>query len=415
MVLAMTVSGWAQETQGGINITVLDQQGGVVQDAVLELIDLATSQTRVGVTQNSGTFGFVNLSPGLYRLAISMPGFRDMVYDEVTVSATKVTDISATLELGAPAEVVTVQAVAPLVESTQQAIGTVIDMKQIQGLPLSGRNVAQLSRIVAGYTGTWNGLPSIAQGNNVDGVIGSPSRMKFSGNSNPSVQVRLENIEEMTVQTDQMDMNQGFGMAAMQSNFITKRGTNAWHGNAYWDHRNDALNANSWRNNTRGVERGGVHAERVRRQCRRPAIRDKLFFFFSLSTARQPGEASASASLLTAAAQQGNFSYVGTDGNTHTVNVFDVAQGYDPSLPGSTNSVIGSELQKINQSVGGSSVTPTSNPIIDSVSWLRSDPRTYWYPTMRGGLHPHRPFRFELGRKLDQTRPTILQLSLFPR
>ena len=416
----LVATAWGQETQGRINLTVLDPQGAIVPGADLELVDLATAQKRVGVTSNSGTFSFVNLSTGKYRLTIALPGFKDTVYDEVTVSATKVTDIAATLQVGAPNETVTVEMATPLVESTQVAIGTVIDTKQIEGLPLQGRNISSLSRIVPGYTGgsdgkgTWNGLPSIAQGNNVDGVIGSSSRMKFGGNSTPAVQVRLENIEEMTVQTDQIDENQGFGMAAMQANFVTKRGTNDWHGTAFWDHRNDNLNANSWANNTQGVPEGEFKLNEFGGSVGGPAIRDKLFFFFSLSTARQPGSSTQSATLLTQAAQQGDFSYVGTDGNTHTVNLFDVAQNYDSSLPGTANSVIAAELQRINQSVGAGSVTSSASPIINNVSWLQSDPQTRWYPTLRVDYTPTENWRFFLATNWTHEDRPYANPAFFP-
>src|SRR5579864_4029291 len=91
-----------------------------------------------------------------------------------------------------------------------------------------------------GYTGnlyngggTWNGLPSIAQGNNIDGVTSSTSRMKFQGNATPGLEARVEDIEEMTVQTDQLDLNQGYGQSNMQINFVTRRGTSAFHGRIY--------------------------------------------------------------------------------------------------------------------------------------------------------------------------------------
>jgi hypothetical protein len=63
--------------------------------------------------------------------------------------------------------------------------------------------------------------------NRLDGVVGGAGRMKFSGAAEPAVQPRVENIQEMTVQTDQLDLNQGFGNSAMQINFITRRGGNA--------------------------------------------------------------------------------------------------------------------------------------------------------------------------------------------
>ena len=84
---------------------------------------------------------------------------------------------------------------------------------------MQGRNVTQLTTLMAGYSGTWNGLPTASQGNNVDGVVSSTSRMKFGGNATPIVGVRLENIQEMTVQTDAMDLSQG--NSAMQINMVT--------------------------------------------------------------------------------------------------------------------------------------------------------------------------------------------------
>ena len=71
--------------------------------------------------------------------------------------------------------------------------------------------------------------------------------MKFGGNAEPAVQPRIESIEEMAVQTEQLDMNQGFGQASMQVNFVTRRGSNAFHGRVrFEDFRNAALNAQSW-------------------------------------------------------------------------------------------------------------------------------------------------------------------------
>jgi hypothetical protein len=402
MLLGITASGWGQETRGRINVTVLDPQKAVVPDAALELVDLATNETRKATTQAVGTYTFVNLPVGKYRMTVTKPGFRVAVYDEVTVSATKSTDIETTLQIGSPTETVTVQAVAPVVETSQVTIGSVIDMRHIDTLPIVGRDISQLARIVPGYTGTWNGLPSIAQGSNVDGVIGSSSRMKFGGNSAPSVQVRLENIEEMTVQTDQLDMNQGFGMAAMQSNFITRRGTNSFHGNLFWDLRNDNLNANSWSNNARGVKRAEFKLNEFGGNIGGPVLKDKLFFFFSLSTARQPGASTRSSTFLISSAQQGNFTYVGTDGQTRTVNVFAAARAYDSTLPGTVNSVIAGQLQRINQAVPQGRVSTTTDPIINSVDWTSINPTTRWFPTFRVDYTPGAKWRVNLA--VNQTK-----------
>ncbi|MBP1597450.1 MAG: carboxypeptidase regulatory-like protein [Acidobacteria bacterium] len=414
MIIALTGPVWGQETRGRINVTVLDPQQAVVQDATLELVDLATNETRTAATQTAGNYGFINLQPGKYRLTVSKQGFRNTVYDVVTVEATKVTDIQTVLQIGSPTESVTVEAVAPVVEATSVAISSVIDMKHIEGLPIVGRDISQLSRIVPGYTGTWNGLPAIAQGNNVDGVISSTSRMKFGGNSAPSVNVRLENIEEMTVQTDQLDMNQGFGMAAMQSNYITRRGTNAFHGNVFWDIRNDNLNANSWSNNTRGVKRAEFKLNEFGGSVGGPILKDTLFFFFSLSTARQPGASTRNSTFLTPSAQGGNFTYTGTDGQSHTVNVYTVAKNFNATLPGTMNSVIATEMARINQAVTQGSITTTTDPIINNVSWTSPNPQTSWFPTFRVDYTPSATWRINLAVNQTKTKAPTSGSPYFP-
>jgi hypothetical protein len=228
-------------SEGTVTITVLDPSGSVVQGADLELRDIATNSIRRASTQDQGVHTFPNLSLGKYTLTVKKAGFQSQEFTDVIVEAAKTTDITANLKVGAINETVQVTGgTAPLVETTTNAIGTTVDMKQIEDLPISGRNLTQFTQLVPGYTGTladgggtWNGLPSIAQGSNIDGVVGDAGRMKFGGAAAPAVEPRIENIVEMTVQTDQLDLNQGFGNSSMQINFVTRRGSNAFHGRFY--------------------------------------------------------------------------------------------------------------------------------------------------------------------------------------
>jgi hypothetical protein len=409
MLSFLVVPSWAQHTQGRINVIVLDPQGAVVLGAKLELQDLATNDVRTAETQSGGTYSFVNLPAGKYKLKVSKEGFRTAVY-EVVVETARTADVEAKLELGAVTQVVEVGAVAPVMDVTQNAIGTVIDLRHIENLPITGRNIRQLATLTPGYTGTWNGLPTIAQSSNIDGVQQGPTRMKYSGMPQ-SVEARLENIEEMTVQTDQLDMNQGFGQGAMQINFTTRRGTNDFHGMAFWDYRNDNLNANSWSNNMRGIKRPEFKLNDFGGNIGGPILKDKLFFFVSLSTARQPGATTRSSSLLVSAAQSGRYTYVGTDGQTRTIDLFAVAQAYNTangtSLPTSLNSVISSQFTRINTAVQQGTLSTTTNPNINTVSWLSPDPRTWWYPAFRVDYTPFQNLRMNLAfNRTWQDRPT---------
>jgi len=212
----------------------------------------------------------------------------------------------------------------------------------------------------------------------------------------------------MTVQTDQLDMNQGFGMAAMQSNFVTRRGTNEFHGNVFEDHRNDDLNANSWRNNAVGIKRAEFKLNEFGGSIGGPVIKNKLFTFFSLSAARQPGATTQSSTFLTPGAQQGNFTYIGTDGQRRTVNLFSAAQNFNATLPGAANGAIAGQFQQINTAVQSGIVAATTDPIISSVNWLALNPTNTLFPTLRVDYTPAARWRTHVSiNRTKQDRPNV--------
>jgi uncharacterized protein with FMN-binding domain len=194
-------------SQGTVNVVVLDETGAIVQGAKLSIQYLATNEIRNGQTQQEGSYSFVGLPIGLYKLTASKTGFRGEILESVTVQGGRITDVKVTLKVGEAIEKVVVSGNSvPLVELTSSAIATTIDIKQIEDLPLQGRDISALAQLSPGYSGTggfgtWNGLPVIAQANTIDGVVSSTSRMKFGGNVQPGLEARLEDIQEMTVQT----------------------------------------------------------------------------------------------------------------------------------------------------------------------------------------------------------------------
>ncbi len=152
LALCIVPSAPAQQgSEGTVTVTVRDPSGSVVQGAQLELRDLATNEAQKGETQEKGTHTFVNLSLGKYKLSVSKTGFRTEVFNDVVVQAAQTTDISAALRVGAISETVEVTGgAAPLVETTTNAIGTTVDLKQIEDLPIEGRDLTQLSFLVPG-------------------------------------------------------------------------------------------------------------------------------------------------------------------------------------------------------------------------------------------------------------------------
>lgn len=372
---------WAQAgSQGSVVVSVTDPSGGVVPGTTLTLVAQRTNDTRTATTSGSGGYTFVNLPIGTYTLTIAKTGYDKAVYDSVLVQASQTTSVAASLKVGATSQTVSVSAeTTPLLDTSSNAIGLVVDVKQIEDLPLQGRDLTQFSQLVAGYNGTYNGLPSTDQGSNIDGVIGNSSRSKFTGNIEPAVTPRLEDIEQMTVQTDQLDLNSGFGQASTQVNFVSRRGGNQFHGRAYEDFRNSGLNANSWANDAAGLRKNKLILNDFGVSVGGPVVRDKLFFFGTFSMSKQPGSNTTTNDVFTAAAQAGNFTYSGG-----TVNLLTVAQQSGLGIPSAVNSVIAAQFQAINSAASAGNFTSTSNANFNQLNWITPNPTTFYYPAARG-------------------------------
>lgn len=403
---------WAQSgSQGTIVVTVIDKSGGALPGTSLELVDLSTNDVRTATTRDTGSYTFVNLSIGHYKLTISHAGYQNTVMDNVEVHAALTTTVPVTLNVGASSETLVVNAAnSGLLDASSNVIGTVVDLKQIEDLPLTGRDLTSLARLTPGYVGTsgqgsWNGQPLISQGSNIDGTIGQSSRMKIFGNAEPAVQPRIEDIEEMTVQTDQLDLDQGFGQAVMQINFVTRRGSNNLHGRLFENFHNSGLNANTWRNNARKLRRPKSIFNDFGGSVGGAAIKDKLFYFGSFAMQYVPGGFSASNDgVLTSDAQSGTFTYTGTDGKPHPVNVLSIAHSYSSSLPGSVNSVIAAQLKNINSALSAGTTTQSnSDPNMESVSWYNSNPTKMFLPTARVDYNVSQNLRMNLAWSMTET------------
>ena len=403
--LCLVPTARAQGTLGSVSVTVVDPSGGVLPGATLKLTDVATNDSRDGVTQAGGSHTFVNLNFGPHKLTVSLDGFTTQTYD-VLVQSARTTDVKAALKVGAMSEVVEVTGGAPLVESSTNAINTTIDMKQIEDLPLAGRNIAQLSRLTAGYNGTWNGLPTFAQSNSIDGIIGNTARWRYqTSDSAASIAVtpRIENIAEMVVSTDQMDMNQGFGSSTMSVSYVTRRGTNRFSGRLYEGFRAQYFDATNWgstvkpkyHRNDFGASLGG------------PIMRDKLFFFASMAALDVPGGTSRTQNFLADAAKQGIVTY----GNGVQANLFSIFAAHNAangtSFPTSVNPMTAARIVAVDgyrQNAGGlaqASAQPTDRNL-RTWEWQRENSNRTYYPTLR--VDSNLSEKWRLNAAINQTK-----------
>jgi hypothetical protein len=412
------VSSRAQITEGSISVSVADPTGAVLSVANVVLQDLATNETKTGTTGSAGSYTFASLPTGNYRLTITKEGFQTQVFQSVTVSATRVTDIKAVLKVGAVSQEVVVSAEeVPVLETDSNAITGTIDMRQVEDLPIIGRDISALSQLVPGYAGgTWNGLPYMATGNNVDGVVGTTQRMKFAGAAQPLVQARVENMEEMTVQTDQLNMNTGYGIADMQVNFVTRRGSNRFHGRLYEDFRNTVLNADTWLNDANRAINGPSIGNRKNPFIRNEfggslggaIIKDKLFFFGTFAMARQPSGATNGNTVMSPLAQTGMFKF-----SQGTVNLLTDIAG-PAGLPSVVNPNVGSIFSNISSALSAGSVTQNPDANLEDVHWGYSTPLKQYFPTARVDYNMRENLRWFLSWNMTKSSQTNYDIPPLP-
>jgi hypothetical protein len=252
---------------GGISGSVKDTTGAVINGATVTITNNATkSVERTAVTTSDGLFSATLLPPGDYTVAVKAQGFK--AYSGlVTVSLNTTSRFDASLQVGAATEVVEVTASAVAVNTESAVTGTPIDSATLKALPLPVPNFLFLLSLSAGTAGE---MPDVRNANrgivdiNVNGQRTSNNSVSLEGiNVNDFNLAHFDTIplpnphtiEEFNVATSLYDASSGSkGGGAV--GLVFKSGTKDWHGEAYWQHRNDWLNANDWFTNQVGGPRG---------------------------------------------------------------------------------------------------------------------------------------------------------------
>jgi hypothetical protein len=402
-VFSLPIARAQDMSTGALNVTVQDPTGAVVNGAQLVLKDLGTNDIHTATTKGAGGVIFSFLNPAHYTLTVTKEGFSVSVFPSVTIQTNQVTDVKVVLELGSTTQSVTVSAESsPLMDTTQNSLSTTVDMKQVDDLPLSGRDPTSLAFLVAGAVGNnINNLPGGAVDVSANGFSTVINRNKSGGfdTDSSSTANRLDVVQEMTVQTGELDASKG-GTSAMDIGFLTKRGTNKFHGQLYEDYRSGGLNANSWYRNNVGQKRASLVKNDFGGSVGGPILKDKLFVFASLSNFRQPGGSTVSTWVPTASVIAGNYTYIPTDSTTaQTVNVLQAGlSGGCPTCTGTVNSLVATDLANITNSYSdlakyNISYTKGVDLNHDMISFANEGSTVYKYPTMRVDYNMARNFR----------------------
>jgi hypothetical protein len=150
MIMNLTPNVWAQNSTAAVVGSVVDPSGAKVAGARLILTNVETNVARVTVSNKTGDFNFFEVPPAHYKLSISAQGFQTQKINAFDVAIAQSVEINVAMKIGEAGASVTVDAVGTQVETTTSQLGTVIGTKEVNDLPLNGRNFTQLLVLTPG-------------------------------------------------------------------------------------------------------------------------------------------------------------------------------------------------------------------------------------------------------------------------
>jgi len=145
-----TEDGSAQLSSATLNGVVRDSTGAVIKDASVVLRNLGTSVERITASNDTGNYVFSDVTPGPYTLKVSAQSFATKQVSEFVLTVSQTATIDITLSAGSESEVMTVTATGEQLQSSTAELGTVIATKQVNDLPLNGRNFTRLLSLTPG-------------------------------------------------------------------------------------------------------------------------------------------------------------------------------------------------------------------------------------------------------------------------
>jgi len=291
----------AQWTDGNVAGTITDATSAAVAGATIKILNQQTGHVNETQADAIGFYRVAHLQPGSYQVRVEAKGFKLSVVDNVAVNVNTTTRVDAKLQVGAVQEIVEVAVGATLVQTEEGRLSDTISNRQVQELPLNGREVYQLVTLQPGVTATNAPVVSNTASPNSPvtfdfGFISNGSTPRgnnflLDGNTNnnewlggtPVIFPSVDSIQELQVQTLNFSAEYGRNNGAIV-NVITRSGNNNLRGSAFYFLRNTALNASNFFDRQQkspllqhlfGFSLGG------------PIVRGKTFFFVDYEGSRR--------------------------------------------------------------------------------------------------------------------------------
>lgn len=397
---------YAQEFRGSIQGNVGDPTGAAVTGATLTLHNIATGIDRVETSDTNGLYQFALVTPGAYTLTLKAPGFKSVVREGIQVSIGDSLRVDLQMELGEVSETVQVTGEVVAVQSDSSSLGSVINKKIVDNLPLKGHSSLFLYMAATGVVGnrygedtrpsdtgtnvlfTANGAPPATGEVAVDGV---------SNTVNVGRGLYLSPWVPATEAVGEVKLLMGtlpaeYGRAAgVFTNIVIRSGTNQVHGSAYEFLRNSALDANLFFQRGNGQKlvpyNANVYGATIGGPIVLPKLydgRNRTFFFFSYEGAKEGNGQGPTLSVPTLKMRRGDFSeFGGTLYNPFSVRTVDGVPVRDPfpgnQIPASLQDPVAQKIMDywpLPNVANVNPATPWVNNYVQSSKWPQT--RDVW-------------------------------------
>ena len=284
LVLAQPIA--AQSSGASLKGRVADEQGGALPGASITAKSTSTGFTRTVPSGPDGSYTFASLIPDTYDVTVTLAGFKTIDEKGVVLNVATPRTLNFTLPVAAASAVITVTAEAPLVRA-EPSIGAVISEKELESLPLNGRQFANLAVLAPGTTLSYNDDPTkpgqltvalnagsgrnvnyvIDGGDNTDDTIGG-ALQNFS----------LEGVQEFSIQTQQYKAEYGRSTGGIL-NVVTRTGSNDFHGSAFEYFRDKSLNSETESEKLGGSGKSAYRRDQYGASVGGPIVKDQVHFF----------------------------------------------------------------------------------------------------------------------------------------
>jgi len=287
------------ETTSAIVGEVRDATNAVVPGAIVTITDQETGLKRSARTDDAGRFDFPQLKPGAYSVRVEAQHFEPQQNDSVVSSLGQKQTVNFRLAVARSNETVEVNGEAPMVNPENANTSTSLNAPALEDLPNPGGDLTYPLQFAPGalintagsgndFVGStngygnveFNGLPALSNGYIVDGLETNDPLTNLNSGLSTNLVLGLNSISEVTVNTLSYSVDQG-RYGASQVNYVTKSGTNRFHGNLYELWNGTVLNAADYFTNaTPGNHKPGATVNHFGGSLGGPIARNKLFFFF---------------------------------------------------------------------------------------------------------------------------------------